>query len=117
MLIIKADQMQAIAFARFECRLVEVIAGDREDVRRELSMPDGQAQLRAQVRRAKEHGFISEGDIAAYVITAWILGPDFDTNFGAMSEVLRSSMTSAAKIDLIERITETALANLKGEMA
>jgi hypothetical protein len=116
-LTLHADQMQAAATARFERQLVEVIAGGQDEVRRELATPEGLAALRAQVGRARGHGFSSEGDIASYVITAWILGPDFDTSFGAMRDVLRSSMTPAARIDAMERITETVMATLTGDAA
>ncbi len=115
MIHITGEQLNAAAAARFERQLIEAIADGRDDVRRTLSAPQGRAELRAQQRRAAGYGLRSELDVARYVITAWLLGPDFDERFPAMREVLSAPQLAAAdKADAIERIAATVLAELDG---
>jgi hypothetical protein len=108
-------QLEAASSARFERELIATIAGGREEVRRTLASPEGLAQLREQHKRANAYGLTSELEVARYVITAWLLGADFNERFPAMKEVLETqALSPAQKGDALERIASTLLGELAG---
>ncbi len=119
-LTIHPHQVQRLGEGHFVNKLRGILlegANDPAATRAELVSPQGEAALRAQIAAARRHGMASELDIARYVITAWLLGPDFDTRFPAMAEVLASDrLTRSQKAEALERITETLLATLRGEV-
>lgn len=120
-LTVQPHQLQLLGESHFVNKLRGILlegAGDPAATRAELSSAQGEAALRSQIAAARRHGMASELDIARYVITAWLLGPDFDTRFPAMAEVLASArLTPSQKAEALERITETLLATLRGEGA
>lgn len=118
---LKAGQMEKIAESRFLGRLREILLEglvDRRATFDELASPAGTAMLRMQVANANRYGLTSELDVARYVITAWLLGVDFDTRFPAMAEVLASEqLTPSQKAEALERLATTLLQTLNGEVA
>ena len=119
-LTVHPHQFQHLGESHFVNKLRGILlegASDPAATRAEMASPQGEAALRAQIASARRHGMASELDIARYVITAWLLGPDFDTRFPAMAEVLASDrLTPSQKAEALERITETLLATLRGEV-
>lgn len=106
--------------SRFVNKLRSILqegAVDPAGTRAELNSLEGEVALRDQIAACRRHGLSSELDLARYVITAWLLGPDFDTRFPAMAEVLASDrLTPSQKAQALERITETLVATLRGEV-
>lgn len=63
------------------------------------------AQVWLQVEAARSFGLISEQAIAAFVMTAAQLGPDFPDRFPAARAILTDAGTDAEKADALERFT------------
>ena len=61
-----------------------------------------QLQLRQIMAQARGYGLESEQGIAAYAVTAGLLGLDFDTRFPGAAEILRSGESDERKADLLE---------------
>ena len=68
-----------------------------------------------QVRRAMQYGFSAEQDVATYVITAWLLGENFDTEFPAAVQILSSTDGAAARAASLEEWTKILFAALEEE--
>lgn len=98
-------QLAQIAERRFQSRLLECIGEIDPQAGRELATAEGGKELRRQCERARAYGLRAELDIARYVVTAWLLGVDFDTRFPAMQQVLATDrLQPAQKADAIEKI-------------
>lgn len=111
---VDGKQMDAMAQARFEQRLAVLIAGGDEKARDALASAEGKDMMRGQIGLARDYGLKSELDIARFVITAWLLGPGFDTRFPAMAQVLNApQLDPGQKSDFIERICSAVLTELK----
>lgn len=110
------QQLQETAENRYLGRLRDLlVAGSTHPAatRTELDSPEGTATLQAQVANARRYGMRSELDLARYVITAWLLGLDFDTRFPAMAEVLATERLGLSqKAEAMERISTTLLETL-----
>jgi hypothetical protein len=59
----------------------------------------------AMVNKAKGYGLSTKRDAAFYVITARLLGQDFDEKHERASRVLASSLSGPEKADLLQRVT------------
>lgn len=110
------QQLQETAENRYLGQLRDLlVAGSTHPAatRTELDSPEGTATLQAQVANARRYGMRSELDLARYVITAWLLGLDFDTRFPAMAEVLAiERLGPSQKAEALERISTTLLETL-----
>ena len=114
MLTLTPHQLDAIGEARFQQRLSDLLLESVPDSRGVIDTPEGRQVLREQCAKARSYGMGAELDVANYVITAWLLGLDFDTRFQAMSEVLGSDlMTPSQKAFAITQITSVVLAELQ----
>lgn len=114
MLNLTTAQVSDLADQRFERRLIQVIGEVDPSASAVMSSPEGLAMLRMQCRRARGFGMRSERDIGRYVVTAWLMGPDFHTDMPAMAEVLASDRLSPAlKAEAIERISTAVLFELR----
>lgn len=116
-LFFSEQQLQETAENRYLGRLRDIlVAGSTPPsaTRAELDGPEGTAMLQAQVANARRYGMRSELDLARYVITAWLLGLDFDTRFPAMAQVLTADrLGPSQKAEALERISTTLLETLK----
>lgn len=65
-----------------------------------------------QIKKAQRYGLVSELAIADYVITAWVLGDEFDIKFPAAQEVLAAQISQEMKALFLERWTEQIVYNL-----
>lgn len=107
------EQLDELAKQRFENKLIGLIGRHDLEARADLETPDGRAELRRQCERARAYGLSRSADLARYVVTAWLMGPDFDSQHGAMREVLTSTRLSPAqKADAIGKITVAVLRTL-----
>lgn len=112
MILFRQSELDALAGARFERRLVELLCEEDPAAADTLGTQAGMRMLREQCGKARRYGLHGELDVARYVITAWLLGPDFDQRFPAMAEVLNASaLAPAQKAEAIQRV---ALATLQG---
>jgi hypothetical protein len=68
----------------------------------------------AQIAKARGYGLFSEQEIAGYVISAWLLGPDFDKEFPAAREVLTAPISGNMKASFLEKWTEELFEKLEG---
>ena len=110
------EQLDDLSRQRFESKLIALIEETEPEAGPQLRAPEGLAELRRQRARAAQYGIVSEADQARYVLTAWQLGPDFDTRHAAMQEILGAERLSPAqKVDAIERICLAVLNILSQE--
>jgi hypothetical protein len=113
MLHMSGVQMEAAALLRFERRIIDVLAAEDRTARAVLDTREGRLGIRQQIERAQAYGLFTELEVARYLITAWLLGPDFDRRFPAMQELLETvALTPAAKAEALERVTVTLLNGL-----
>jgi hypothetical protein len=69
-----------------------------------------------QMKKADGYGIESELDIGRYVITAWLMGRDFDTKYPTMNSILVSATATATqKMDAIEQIAEAVFDTLSND--
>lgn len=108
-LVITPSQMQRVEATHAERRLIRALAQfsqDKEAACAYLLSPQGRAELRRQIDRAHQYGLSTSEEVSVYVVTAWMLGPDFDTRHGAYREFLTApQLTPAQKANALKRIT------------
>ena len=63
------------------------------------------AQVRLQIEAARNYGMTSERAVAAYVLTAAQLGPDFPDRFAAARDILLTPMVGDRKAEQLEAFT------------
>lgn len=66
-----------------------------------------------QIAKARTHGFLTEWQIATYVMSAWLLGGDFDREFPAVEQMLGLNLTPAEKSNWLEQFTKDIFDQLK----
>ena len=107
------EQFAQLAELRFERRLTQILVDADPRAVEAMSSEDGRTVLRGQCATARGYGLTSELEIARYVITAWLMGLDFDTRFPAMEEILNSDkLTPAHKAEALEKLTTQVLFDL-----
>ena len=117
-MIIRKSQFDQMASERFLDRVIEILCASYPDARSSLSSEMGRAALREQYSKAIGYGLSPEASAARYLITAWLLGPDFDTRFPAMHEVLSDpSIAPWRKAESIESFAVTLLEMLQAGRA
>lgn len=110
---ISPQQMQQWGEQHFERRLIHVVAQGDPAALQTLTAPEGRAQLRDQIRKARAYGLTTELEVSRYVITAWVMGLEFDTRLGAYREFLTApQLTPAQKGEALERITRAVMEEL-----
>lgn len=111
---ISQAQLDQLADARFLDRLVGILAESDPGAGEALRTPEGKRILRQQYDKALTYGLVTELDAARYVITAWLLGTDFDTRFPAMREILgEPRLSPSQKAEAIERVSTALLQTLR----
>ena len=107
---ISEAQMEAMARERFLDRVTAILADSYPGSRAGLASGDTREVMRAMYAKARGHGFTVELDLARYIITAWILGIDFDTRYPAMAELLAlQTLSPAQKSEAVEQMTTTLM--------
>lgn len=102
MLIFRSDQMRAFeasALLNFERRIKELLAQSFPSKERQLASFD----LSRHIESARSHGFISEQEIAVYLVLAFRFAPQFPDRCYWATEVLEMSGRSSpqARLDLL----------------
>jgi hypothetical protein len=89
---LRQQHIEALSLASehaFVDRMVSFLQVQFEDAAAEprLVLLEG---VRAQIEKARRYGMTTQQQIATYVTTAWMLGPDFDVEFTAAMKMLSS---------------------------
>ncbi len=114
-MIIRKEQMTALSLGteeRFGDRLVAFL---RQEFPEAAAQPlqELKAAVQQQDTKARQYGLDNGQDIAVYVVTAWLLGEDFDTEFPAAAETLGSTLSSDLKAHWLSAWTEKLFAALE----
>ena len=112
-LTISSDQVDEMGWRSFENRLAQMIHETDPESRDFIQTSEGGAFLEEACAAAAEHGMEGELATARYVLTAWLLGSDFDTRFPAMAEILVSAMPPSLKAEALEKVTIALLDELE----
>ncbi|CAO3413163.1 hypothetical protein [Azospirillum endophyticum] len=108
MLIITDDQithLSALSRADFIGRADRLLRSRFEEA---AAVPDGElnAPIEALTDKALGYGLVMEPQALAYIVTGWLLGLEFDTDFPAARFMLASpDYTPAEKADWLENWT------------
>lgn len=107
---ISEAQMESMARERFLDRVTAILADSYPESRGGLAGGDTREVMRAMYAKAHGYGFSVELDLARYIITAWILGTDFDTRYPAVAELLAlQTLSPAQKSEAMEQMTTTLM--------
>lgn len=86
MLAFTEQQMDRMATESFLERMIGAIAESDPTADAELRGPDGNRILHEQYEKAHSYGLTTELELGQYIVTAWLLGTDFDTRFRLFSK-------------------------------
>lgn len=115
---IRKEQMDAQHKAvreSFEDRLIEFLCGEFPEAK-EAPPEKLRLAVREQIDHALGYGLSEERYVAVYLVTAWLLGQKFDTEFPAAQEILTSKMRSSAmKAEDLQKLTERLFVALEEE--
>ena len=115
---ISAEQLESSSNRRFEQTLTQIICQHTPDGKGAVDTPAGQKILEQQIQKARSYGMRSELEIANYVIAAWLLGPDFDHRFPAMSEILHAdTLPPLKKAEALEKVCMVLFTQLQSSGA
>lgn len=71
-------------------------------------------EVAGQIAKARGYGLLTEQEVASYVISAWLLGQDFDKEFPAAQEVLTAPVSGNVKASFLEQWTQELFEKLEG---
>jgi len=91
MLVIKKSQFAQMGEVSFVERLRSVLLESFPEQVRAIPATELNAEILRQARRAETYGMTSETSAATFVVTAWMLGLDFDTRFEDVQHTLTST--------------------------
>lgn len=98
-LIIRKEQIDALsndAEKRYVNRLIDYL---KKHFPEAAQTPPAQMRMavKEQIAKARSYRLITERQIAKYVITAWVMGPNFDKDYPAAKQTLTSKKTAEQK--------------------
>jgi hypothetical protein len=94
-------------------RFRSVLLESFEEARR-IPIEDLNATVLEQLRKAERYGLVSEQQAATFVMTAWLLGSDFDMLFPAVRERLSDPrLSQRTKAKWLEAFAERLLSALE----
>jgi hypothetical protein len=107
-MLIRREQFSALAApvgTEFVARLALLLQRHFEDARQ--APPDQlRSDINRTIRRAQAYGLATERDAAAFVVTAFLLGENFDNEFPAAQQVLTSPVLGGSdKAEWLEQWT------------
>jgi len=73
-------------------------------------------EVAGQIAKARRYGLLTEQEVASYVISAWLLGQDFDKEFPAAQEVLTAPVSGNVKACFLEQWTQELFEKLEGSL-
>ena len=97
----------------YEQRLTSFLQSQFADA---LAQPVDQLRpaVSTQIKKARSYQILTEQDIAVYVITAFLLGENFDSQFPAAGDVLTAQIPGEMKSKFLEDWTEEIFVELEG---
>jgi hypothetical protein len=95
-MIIRTDQSAYLGKLTFIRRIRELICEQFQEAR-SIPRHEFNPEIFRQLKRAEKYGLQSEHGAATYVMTAWLLGPQFDEKFPAAQERLKDPETPEAQ--------------------
>jgi hypothetical protein len=102
------NQLDRMASSLFCDSILQILVDNYPEHADTLNSADTKEVMREQVTKAEGYGIETELDIGRYVLTAWLMGRDFDTKFPTMNTILVSvNATATQKMDAIEQIAES----------
>jgi hypothetical protein len=105
-LAISNSQFTKMGEASFIERMKEVLLETVPAAVRAIPPAELDAEILRQVHRADTYGLRSEASAAIYVVTAWMLGLDFNTRFEDVHATLGSRwLTQAQKSEWLQSFT------------
>jgi len=114
-LIIRNKQMDVLADdleKRFHTRLIDYLK-KHFPAAGQAPPASMRATVKEQIAKARSYRLTTERQIATYVIAAWLMGPDFDTKFTAIREILTSSKTAEQKSKWLADTTKNVFRQIK----
>jgi hypothetical protein len=107
---INTQQAQGLSDEHFFARIDRILGEIDPQAPAVLKTAQGRRQLRELVGRAQGYGLQAELDVGRFIISAWVLGLDFDTRFPAMKDILTEPrLSSTQKADALEKLTSTMM--------
>lgn len=104
-IVVSSREAEKMASSAFCQRMTRLIAEIDPDAKGEIDTAEGAAILTEQLDRAGSYGLVSELDAGRYVIAAWLLGRDFDTEMPAAAALLTDpAMTGRRRGEALERL-------------
>ncbi len=88
------DSFEQAELTKFAARIADFLQSEFPEAK-EIPVKELRTVVYEQVTRARTYGLETEQQIANYVTTAWLLGQEFDTEFPAAQETLKSDKYSA----------------------
>lgn len=117
MLVIRAPQFDRLATHSGQGFVQRMAAFLRANTEGAADLDDGEmsATLERLVSDARLFGLATEQEVATYIVTAWLLGTEFPTEFPAAAVVLGDAACAPAdKADWLARWTEALFDALDG---
>ena len=86
----------------FVLKMIKLLRSDIEEVK-ELNDSDLKVQVEQQILKANKYGLNRNTSVAIYLISAFLMGENFDEDFEAAAEILQSKMTQEEMGDKLEK--------------
>jgi hypothetical protein len=117
-LILGAKQFDQLGRRGFEQRLMKLIRDAYPAESAAVSDSDLARQIWTQVVRARRYGLTDDQSAATFVMTAWLMGIDFDLRVPAITQILNAPELSArSKSQALADFTQVLFARLEASAA
>jgi hypothetical protein len=110
--LITKGQRDALGYGAFVRRFRALLLDCFPDAADAVSTDEFDETLRRQCDIARQYGLRSERAIATFLMSAWLLGPEFDRRFPAVNQQLLSSLDEDEKASWMEAFVAALLGRL-----
>jgi len=104
MLILRHPQLIALATKGkedFINKIMDFLRSEIEDVKK-MDDLDLRKEIDNQILKANRYGFCLNSTVASYIISAFLMGENFDTDFKVATEILNEKTNEEVKCKKIE---------------
>jgi hypothetical protein len=104
MLIFNNDQLVGLASnnrENFISNLSEILRDELDEIKK-MDVDELRNDIIKQIKKANFYGFTLNSTVASYVISAFLMGENFDIDFKAASDILHKSIKQNEKIRRLE---------------
>lgn len=109
---IRREQFDQAALDEFVGRFRALLHAQFDDAR-DVPRDELDSAIRRQVGRAQRYGFVTEEDVAIYVLTAWLMGETFDEHEGAQA-ILMAGDPAAERAAALRQWSASVFETLEG---